>query len=338
MAKESFHVYMNLDVVNNSSTTPKPLVFNMTRTIPFLTNAEDYFLTVSRFNLQTSNSLPVFIPDIEIGQPNPNVTSYIISLAATHQGQTQRQLSAVIYEPLDTTQPIPSAPTTTVDKSSTYYWVYNVNDWVNMLNKTLTTLTASLNTVLSGANIIAPYIQYDLISGLFTLHVSQDAILTKSFKVGFNPSLYNILPFSSIYAPMPGPSLGALTYIINIIDSIANRSTTLIANTPRNFQSITTEFSPLSLMCPIRSIYFATNLLPIEPLLSQPPRVLTDLTLSGANAGAPGITNILTYFQITVTPSNNYNSEISYLPIGEYRWVDLTQGINLNRSSSILER
>ena len=81
---------------------------------------------------------------------------------------------------------------------------------------------------------------------------------------------------------------------------------------------------------PYKELYFATNLLPIEPLLSQAPRVLTDLSLSGANAGAPGITNILTYFQITVTPSNNYNSEISYLPSGEYRWVDLTQGINLN--------
>jgi hypothetical protein len=55
-------------------------------------------------------------------------------------------------------------------------------------------------------------------------------------------------------------------------------------------------------MCPIRSIYFATNLLPIEPLLSQPPRVFTALSLSGANAGAPGITNILTDFQIAVTP------------------------------------
>ena len=130
---------------------------------------------------------------------------------------------------------------------------------------------------------------------------------------------------------MPGPALGALTYIINIKNNIANRSTSLIANAPRNFQSITTEFSPLSLLCPIRSIYFATNLLPIEPLLTQPPKVLTDSSLSGANAGAPGITNIITDFQITVTPSNNYNCEISYLPNGEYRWVDLTQGINLNK-------
>ena len=46
---------------------------------------------------------------------------------------------------------------------------------------------------------------------------------------------------------------------------------------------------------------------------------------------APGITNILTDFEISVTPTNNYNGEISYLPSGEYRWIDLTQGLNLNK-------
>ena len=120
MAKESFHVYMKLDVVNNSSETPKRLAFDVTRTIPFLTNAEDYFLTVARFNLQTSNSLPVFIPDIQTGQNDPNITTYDISLSASYQGQVQRQISAVIYEPLDTSQPILSPPTTATDKYSTY--------------------------------------------------------------------------------------------------------------------------------------------------------------------------------------------------------------------------
>ena len=114
---------MSLDVVNNSSTTPERLVFNMTRTIPFLTNAEDYFLTVSRFNLQTSNTLPVFIPDIQTGQNNPNLTIYTITLVATNQGQTRSVTLPVMYEATDTTQPIPSPPTTTVDKSSSYYWV-----------------------------------------------------------------------------------------------------------------------------------------------------------------------------------------------------------------------
>jgi len=68
MVRESFHTYMNLDVVNNSSTTPQRLVFKVTRTI------QCYFLTVARFNLQTSNSLPVFIPDIETDQNDPNLT------------------------------------------------------------------------------------------------------------------------------------------------------------------------------------------------------------------------------------------------------------------------
>ena len=88
MTKETFHTYMNLDVVNNSATTPQRLVFNMTRTIPFLNNAEDYFLTVARFNLQTSNSLPVFIPDIQTGQSNRNLTIYTITLVATYQANT----------------------------------------------------------------------------------------------------------------------------------------------------------------------------------------------------------------------------------------------------------
>jgi hypothetical protein len=328
---------MNLDVVNNSSTTPKPLVFNMTRTIPFLTNAEDYFLTVSRFNLQTSNSLPVFIPDIQTGQNDPNLTIYTVTLVATNQGQTRSVTLPVMYETTDTTQPIPSPPTTTVDKSSSYYWIYNVNDWVSMLNKTLTNARIQLNNEL-GTSILAPYIQYDLTSGHFILHVSREAVGNNIFRVYLNPSLYNVLPLPSTYGPVAGSSLTTFSsspttygYQVRMQNSIANRSTALVDGVSRDFLLTSTEFSPLSLLCPIRSIYFATNLLPIEPLLTQPPKIFDDPNLTGGNSGAPGITNILTDFQITVTPTNNYNGEISYLPTSEYRWIDLTQGVNLNK-------
>ena len=36
MSNEPVHVYLNLDVVNNSTTTSQPLVFNETRNMPFL--------------------------------------------------------------------------------------------------------------------------------------------------------------------------------------------------------------------------------------------------------------------------------------------------------------
>jgi hypothetical protein len=321
---------MNLDVVNSSTTTPKRLVFNMTRTIPFLSNAEDYFLTVARFNLQTSNSLPVFIPDIQTGQNDPNLTTYEITFYATYNAVTSLRTTKVYYLNTDTSQPTPSPPLQTVDKSSSYYWVENVYDWVLMLNLTLTSAALDLNRDL-GTTITTPYIQYDLTTGLFTLYMDQDAVANKSFQIYFNPALYNILPFPSIYKTVTSSTSGVYLYLINVINSLGNQSTNLSNGVKVNFISSTTEFSPLSLMCPIRSIYFATNLLPIEPLLTTPPKVLTDSTLSGSNSGDPGITNILTDFQITVTPQNNYNGEVSYLPSAEYRWIDLTQGVNLNK-------
>jgi hypothetical protein len=84
-------------------------------------------------------------------------------------------------------------------------------------------------------------------------------------------------------------------------------------------------------MNPIRNIYFTTSLLPIQPTLSQPPKVFNDTNLSASNSGAPDITNILTDFEISVTATNNYNGEIIYLPQTEYRLVDLNEGFNLNK-------
>ena len=148
MARESFHTYINLDVVNNSSTVPKRLVFNTTRTIPFLSNAEDYFLTVARFNLQTSNSLPVFIPEIQTGQTDPNLTAYAITFYASYNGNSSTQRGSVFYSPTDLTQSAPSSPIQSVDKSTTYYWVYNVTDWIIMLNLALTSTMLDINQAL----------------------------------------------------------------------------------------------------------------------------------------------------------------------------------------------
>jgi hypothetical protein len=147
------HVYLNLDVVNNSTTTPQPLVFNETRNMPFLSNSENYFCSVVRFTLQTSNSLPVFIPDILTGQDDVDKTVYAISMsltkynrdgAGTITSDTYGASKYIQYKPLDFTQPEPAPPSTRVDTSSTYYFIYNVNDWVDMINETFDLLTQDI--------------------------------------------------------------------------------------------------------------------------------------------------------------------------------------------------
>jgi hypothetical protein len=145
-------------------------------------------------NLSLIVSLPVFIPDIETGQNDPNLTVYQITFYATNNAVTALDVTKVYYLNTDFSQPIPSPPTQTVDRSSSYYWVENVSDWVIILNQALTNATLDLNLDL-GMTMKPPYIQYDVTTGLFTLYMDQDAVVNKSFKIFFNPALYNILPF-----------------------------------------------------------------------------------------------------------------------------------------------
>ena len=107
------HIYLNLDVVSNSSTNAQPLVFNETRNMPFLTNSENYFCSVVRFTLQTSNSLPVFIPDISTGQSDYDKTVYAITMSLTQivtrvpsgeRKYMQPKLEAHLFNTLDKTQ------------------------------------------------------------------------------------------------------------------------------------------------------------------------------------------------------------------------------------------
>ena len=178
---EPVHVYLNLDVVNNSTTNAQPLVFNETRNMPFLTNSENYFCSVVRFTLQTSNSLPVFIPDILTGQSDYDKTVYAITMSLTQitinvpsgdKIYTTKIRSAYIqYARQDATVPLPSPPTTRVDTSSSYYFIYNINDWVDMINICFRDLTTSLISDFGSTfDFNKPFISYDISTGLFSIH------------------------------------------------------------------------------------------------------------------------------------------------------------------------
>ena len=84
-----YHVYLDLDVINNDfSSSPPPLLkFEETRNAPFLDgSSSDYFCSIVRFSIQTANSLPVFIPQIDTKAADPiNTTIYKISFVYKKQ-------------------------------------------------------------------------------------------------------------------------------------------------------------------------------------------------------------------------------------------------------------
>ena len=91
-----------------------------------------------------------------------------------------------------------------------------------------------------------------------------------------------------------------------------------------------TEFSPISIMNPIRNIYFTTNTLPIVPTLVSPPKIVGDSNMSVSSVSGD-LSNIIADYSIPVSAQNNYNGEIIYAPSAEYRLISMNSSTNLNR-------
>ena len=132
------HVYLDLDVINNNEDNKvvPTLRFEEIRNTPFLDgDSSEYFCSIVRFSIQTGNSLPVFIPKIKLGQPNPNLTIYTVTLAwSTYpEGYDYSGTRNVIYKSEDLRAKPPQPPLDKQDLSSSYYYVHNYGHFITMV-------------------------------------------------------------------------------------------------------------------------------------------------------------------------------------------------------------
>ena len=140
---DPYHVYLDLDVINNDYThvgSPSHLRFEEIRNTPFLDgDSSDYFCSIVRFTVQTANNLPLFIPVVEQGQNTRNKTIYRVSLKYAYKGKTFIKTVPIQYYPEDSTAPLPEPPINKQDLTSNYYYVYNYNHFIAMINLALET-------------------------------------------------------------------------------------------------------------------------------------------------------------------------------------------------------
>ena len=130
-----YHVYLDLDVINNdySSNTGPHLKFEETRNSPLLEgDASGYFISIVRLSLQTANSLPIFIPQIDPTSADINKTIYKITFVYTKPGATYTSTKNLVF-----------TPTVTNNGGSlpyNYYYIYNYLDIMKMINSCFNSL------------------------------------------------------------------------------------------------------------------------------------------------------------------------------------------------------
>jgi hypothetical protein len=311
---EPTHAYFDLDITNNDTAPSRiapNLSFDEIRQNAILSNPSDYFLSIVRFQVDTV-ALPVFIPQVLLGQADPDETIYNIIISdGTISGNKN-----LYYDPQDKTVAIPSASRVSASDLSLYYDPYyyqqNYIDLIRMVNGALQ--NASSDYVANGGvlpNLNYPFMAWDSINQKATLYLDT-AWETASLFINFNAPLYTL--FSSLPAVKTGQN------IFQISTQVQNQNINIVTINAIKWVAVPQEYSTISIWSPVKSIVFTSSLLPVNASLSGDPVVFGVGSLKLTTGNNNNITGILTDFT-----ADNYNATVQYTPSAEYRLFDLIQ-------------
>jgi hypothetical protein len=332
-------------MVNNDTTgtlPPPNLIFTETRNNPIVSNAGDYYISVVRFQVETP-TLPLMIPQAQIGQTDPNKLIYTITLTYTDptSGNHYEKQTNLTFIPQNLNEPIPSPPIVQQDITSAYYFLNNFQHFILILNNAINQCFDDLEVdVVAGGDTLptsnAPFMEFDPINCLYTLNgdiLGYETSNVNHISIFMNSPLFTL--FSSLEAYNFGNS-GIVNGKNNqlILRNIRNTNIyTPVAPSPSYYQSYG-EYSTSPLWNPVISLSFQAALVPIVPEQQSKPLIFNSDVLFGEGGNNSALSNVLTDLQVFLTKGNEYKPLIQYTPTAEYRMIDL-QGNQPIRSIQI---
>ena len=264
------------------------------------------------------------------------------------EGRIYYGAADVMYIPEDKTAPTPLSPLVEQDVSSSYYYVYNFQHFVDLLNTALAQAWSYLAAAIFNGEgaaywkaTVPPF--FDIDSGKMTVVLNADkeifdSSLTSPTELFLNARLFALL----VGLPHEYQSkTGDMNYKIKITNrSNANVSGRTVYYTnaaglvvPETVDIVQMdEISSMALWSPVASIVFASTMLPVLPTQTSPPKNLgTNSNFLTGGGNNSNLTNILSDFSIAIDMNNQYRPAVEYNPGAEYRLLDMNSGMNLNR-------
>jgi hypothetical protein len=333
-------VYYDIVSTNfQTTTTEEPFLrFNETRTNPIINNTGEYYLSIVRFCLDTYN-LPNIICEIQPNQPDPDLSIYSLTLEYDDGlgGITPSSQTFINWVPQNKNVPVPPAPSTTSNKfqqNSKYYYCYQFQYFLTLINQAFQTATAELITLTGGAGspITAakqPLLTWDTTTSSAILQAEEDYYnnsLAAKIRIYFNPPLFALFnSFPSFYfGTGANVSLGR-NYQMVIADFTGVNTILLPTNALPAAQTIWVqmfqEFSTIDTWSPVASIVFVSNTIPIVSNQLSAPLVFND------GQSSSGIGNNSNFAQIITDMTTNqqvFKPNVLYNPTAEYRRIDMT--------------
>jgi hypothetical protein len=328
MPPDASQLYYTIQLKNNNtgydssgnltSTVPAvPITFQETRSNPYLGKADDYYMSVMSFDIDTE-ALPVFICEPIVGYVSQTATPYVISFYDGLSWFTQ----TITWVPQDITAPVPPSPVPSNYNDYPYYYAYTYDHFINLVNITLANLASNVGFTTN------PFIT--LKDGQVALNIADADIPAGGSALFFNRELYYLFSsFSAIQIGNPlGGQLNAEFQLCINRNPTANNATKIFTDptqtpptTHYNATQLQAEYSPFPFWNPVDSIVFTVQQLTTVPeLIAKPFSLGNDTSNIGTNADAY---YILTDFATPLQTGDEYHPNISYEPQAEFRLTEL---------------
>jgi hypothetical protein len=323
MAEAQELIYLNVSSIAPGSDTPTQpeALYSEFRSQAILDGkASDYRLSVIRFQV-TGQELPLWIPSIKTGQPDPKLTNYQLALTMVYSAgpvvsPTFQSVQSVYWSPQFQDEPVPEAPIVRQDMSTRYYWCLDFWHALAQFNVAIAAAQTAVATqfvawwLASGqvgpapAVPAAPTLSYEPATDRFTLHT--DAGGAQGWSIAMNGpmrALFDHFPcvVSHSASPFKGPAY----------------TTRLAAGNSATQQMC----SSTDIWTPVLALAFITSALPIASEDMAPPYVLANNAALSSNRD---FQNVLTDISIALEHgARSYMAAITYSPY-VYRWTSLT--------------
>lgn len=332
---EKLYYDIQISNINNNDTLPPILSFIETRNNPFLYESDKYYMSIIRFSLDTPN-LPIFIPTV---QPSPNtdinLTIYSVTLQWSNPDDTTQiftEQSFIRYIPQSNIANIPPSPTQTENglqfNTGNYYNIYNYQYFIYLINLSLSAAFVELQTRVLGQGLTlpstyTPILSWDTSNNTAVLNCDVLGYSTTSenyIKIFFNTSLAQLFSSFPVLINSISSNLGLNAQLI----TNSYNETNVIQYPPYEPQynaiQVFQEYSTIALWCPITSIVFTSNTLPIVSNQVSTPIIYNNGNMLGSNGNNALINQVITDF---ISNEGIYKPNLVYEPTAQYRYIEL---------------
>ena len=311
-------IYYNVVINNNNidSNTLIPCTFSANLSLPIMQNPSEYYMAITRFSIP-GLSLPLFVCPIQSEQNDPLLTPFAVVLS--YEGVDYEEYVSYIPENTYTQPPAPGAQADGQQIQSNYYYIYSVQNFLNMVNNALAEAFLALITEQPSAPVTeAPYFSFDSTTQLISLTCQRDFISSESDPVliYINTSLYKYFDgFQYIYNPVNNDNKDYQF----VISDTGNNSYTPPGDTvvtPSDYLRTPQQYQCMYNWIGMQGILVTTSLLPVVGEWIPGP-------ISSSNGQNTNQLKLITDFQPSFTTLADCRSIFQYSQQGPYRAINL---------------